>query len=136
MRVLPAHADMTVAHMRAGVDPGGARRLLGTELAVPGILTLIPANATALTIVAVPTAAAMDDSLVGPEVLVHVPRAHALRRRAAALLIAAIHPPRLLHQGRQRSSRTLRIGHREGSRVHNRYGGLGSGKAGDTTGRV
>lgn len=50
MRVLLAHADTTVAHTRAGVDPGGARRLLGTELAVPGILALIPANTTAQTI--------------------------------------------------------------------------------------
>ncbi len=93
MRVLLADADTTVVHMRAGVDAGCACRLLGTELAVPGILALIPANTTALTIVAVPTVAAMDDSLVGHEVLVHVPRAHAQhRRRAAALLIAAIHP--------------------------------------------
>ena len=71
-----AHADATVAYVRLGVDPGSAGRLFGTELAVPGVLALIPADSTALTEIAVPTVAAMNDGLVGHEVLVHVPRAH------------------------------------------------------------
>jgi hypothetical protein len=38
--------------------------LFGAELAVPGVLALIPAGSTALTVIAVPTVAAMNDGLV------------------------------------------------------------------------
>jgi hypothetical protein len=74
---LLAHADATVAQVRAGVDPGGACRLLRTELTVPGVLALIPAGTTAVTVVAVAAVAAMNHSLVGHEVFIHVPPAHA-----------------------------------------------------------
>jgi hypothetical protein len=74
---LSADADATVAQMRAGVDPGGTCRLLRTELAVPGVLALISASATALTVVAVDAVAAMNHSLMGHEVLIHVPPGHA-----------------------------------------------------------
>jgi hypothetical protein len=72
-----AHADATVAHVRPGIDPGGACRLLRSELAVPGVLALIPTSAAAVTVVAVPAVTAMNHSLVSHEVLIHVPPAHA-----------------------------------------------------------
>jgi hypothetical protein len=74
---MSAHADATVAQVRAGVDPGGTCRSLGTELAVPGVLALIPVSAMALTVVAVAAVAAMNYSLTGHGVLIHVPRGHA-----------------------------------------------------------